>query len=66
MVTTLPRRIMRLPEVKQVTGYGRASIYNFMKVGTFPKARRLGPRAVGWDSVEIEEWVRSKLEGCAE
>ena len=59
------RRIMRLPEVIATTGYGRASIYQFMKDGTFPKCRRLGPRAVGWDSTEIEAWVNARLSGSA-
>ena len=58
-----PRRIMRLPEVIAATGYKRSSIYNFMDRGEFPKCRRIGPRAVGWDSLEIEAWIRSKLGG---
>lgn len=62
MSHTQIRYIMRLPEVKKVTGYGRSSIYNFMARGEFPKCHRIGPRAVGWDSLEIESWVRSKLE----
>ena len=60
------RYIMRLPEVMAATGYKRQSIYNFMKEGTFPKCRKISPRngvgrAVGWDSLEIEAWVRAKL-----
>jgi len=59
------RYVMRLPEVIAATGYKRASIYNFMAEGTFPKCRRLGARAVGWDSLEIAAWIRSKLGGQA-
>ena len=59
------RYIMRLPEVIKATGYKRASIYNFMKEGSFPQAKRIGPRAVGWDSLQVEAWVRSKLGGQA-
>lgn len=55
------RYIMRLPEVIAATGYKRSSIYNFMDRGEFPKCRRIGPRAVGWDSLEIEAWIRCKL-----
>jgi len=55
------RRIMRMPEVEKVVGYKRASIYNFVNEGSFPKPRSLGPRAVGWDSLEIQDWVNSKL-----
>lgn len=57
------RYIMRLPEVMAATGYKRSSIYNFMREGDFPKARQLGARAVGWDSLEIQEWICSKLGG---
>ncbi|MGQ7956383.1 AlpA family phage regulatory protein [Pseudomonas sp. SP16.1] len=57
------RRIMRLPEVISATGYKRSSIYLFMDRGEFPRCRRIGPRAVGWDSLEIENWVAEKLEG---
>ena len=32
-----------------------------MKEGKFPKALRLGVRAVGWDSVEIEQWIADRL-----
>ncbi|MGI3747122.1 MAG: AlpA family transcriptional regulator [Janthinobacterium lividum] len=48
---------MRLPEVIQKTGYRRSSIYQMMQEGKFPKPKPLGPRAVGWSSEEIQEWV---------
>lgn len=57
------RRILRLPEVVAITGYKRSSLYEFMKNGTFPQSRKIGPRAVGWNSIEIEAWVNSKLGG---
>ena len=60
------QRIMRLPEVEVVTGYKRSSIYNFMEEGSFPKSYRLGKRAVGWDSVEVENWVKAKLRKSGE
>ncbi|BFN14825.1 AlpA family transcriptional regulator [Marinobacter sp. RI1] len=59
------RRIMRLPEVKAATGFGRAHIYNLMKEGRFPKARKIGARAVGWDSQQVESWVAAQLDGEA-
>ncbi len=49
------RRILRRPEVEAKTGFKRAHIYGLMKEGRFPKALRLGVRAVGWDSLEIEQ-----------
>jgi len=56
------RRILRRAEVETKTGIKRAHIYNLMKVGKFPKAKRLGIRAVGWDSTEIDAWIAERLE----
>lgn len=60
-----PRRIMRLPQVQAATGFGRAWIYELMSEGKFPKAHKIGARAVGWDSQEVERWVADRLEGRA-
>lgn len=56
------RRILRRPEVEARTGFKRAHIYNLMNAGKFPKAIRLGIRAVGWDSTEIDQWINQRLE----
>lgn len=64
--TTLPglqveHRILRRAEVEAKTGFKRAHIYNLMKEGKFPKSLRLGIRAVGWDSVEVDQWISDRL-----
>ena len=59
--TQLQRHIMRRDEVEQKTGFKRAHIYNLMKEGKFPRAKRIGLRAVGWDSLEIEHWIAERL-----
>jgi prophage regulatory protein len=46
--------------VEAKTGFKRAHIYNLMKEGKFPKAMRLGVRAVGWDSLEIDQWIAER------
>ncbi|UVL86065.1 AlpA family transcriptional regulator [Pseudomonas sp. B21-028] len=55
------RHVMRRDEVERKTGFKRAHIYNLMKQGKFPQAKRIGLRAVGWDSLEIEQWVVERL-----
>ncbi|WEX12855.1 AlpA family phage regulatory protein [Pseudomonas sp. G11] len=55
------RHIMRREEVERKTGFKRAHIYNLMKEGKFPRAKRIGLRAVGWDSLEIEQWITERL-----
>ncbi|MFH1636100.1 MAG: AlpA family transcriptional regulator [Chloroflexota bacterium] len=52
--------MLRRPEVEAKTGFKRAHIYNLMSLGKFPKAIRIGVRAVGWDSVEIEQWLTER------
>jgi prophage regulatory protein len=54
--------ILRLPTVKSRTGLSRSSIYRFISKGLFPKPIYIGERAVGWNDLEIEEWLASKIE----
>ena len=61
LAVPIEHRILRRAEVEQKTGFKRAHIYNLMKEGKFPKALRLGVRAVGWDSVEVDEWIAERL-----
>ena len=53
-------RILRRDEVEAKTGFKRAHLYNLMIAGKFPKAIRLGIRAVGWDSLEVEQWIAER------
>lgn len=59
------RRILRLDEVEAKSGFKRAHIYNLMRKGQFPKALRLGVRAVGWDSIEIDQWIAERINNRA-
>lgn len=55
--------ILRLSEVKRLTGLCRSSIYQMMKDGTFPRSVSLGYRAVGWMSYDIHAWLYAKRNG---
>ena len=55
---TLARQsVLRLPDVKALTGLSRSSIYAAVSKGTFPSPVRLGARAVGWRLAAIEQWL---------
>jgi prophage regulatory protein len=58
---TVERRILRHYEVEAKTGFKRAHINTLMKENRFPRAIRLGIRAVGWDSVEIDQWIIDRI-----
>jgi len=57
----MARTIIRFPIVKGRTGYSRSSIYAGMADGTFPAQIPLGPRAVGWDEAEIDDWIEARI-----
>jgi prophage regulatory protein len=57
MVTT----ILRLPDVKSLTGLSRSTIYLRIKEGTFPTPISIGERAVGWIDSEIENWLEERI-----
>lgn len=59
-------RLIRLPEVKQRVGLGRSTIYRLMDLGSFPRARKLGLRAIAWSEADIDNWIAGKLTGKAE
>jgi prophage regulatory protein len=54
--------ILRLPQVRQITGLGRSSIYALQETRAFPHSIKLSPRAVGWLESEIRDWICSRTE----
>jgi len=56
--------ILRLPQVIEQTGLSRSSILEMAKAGTldFPKPIKIGKRAIGWRSHDIEVWLSDRLE----
>lgn len=60
MHTKKSPRILRLPDVLELTGLGRSLVYALMREGDFPKSIKLSARAVGWPEVEILGWIEQK------
>jgi prophage regulatory protein len=54
--------IYRRKKVETVTGLPRSTLYQMVKDGDFPKPVRLGKRAVGWRSSDIEQWLAEREE----
>ena len=50
-------QILRRNEVEKATGLGRSTIYAKVAAGEFPSPMKLGRRAVGWRSVDVEKWL---------
>lgn len=54
-------KIIRLKQVKDVTGLGRSTIYKYIAEGSFPKPISLGDRCVGWLESEIYDWILARV-----
>ena len=52
---------LRLPKVKQLTGFGRSQIYHLIKQGKFPKQIHIGPNSVAWLDSEVSEWMKERI-----
>lgn len=58
----VPPRVLRLEQVKEITGLSRSTIYEYMKDGKFPLAIKLGTHRVGWVASEVEAWIDMCIE----
>lgn len=53
-------RILRLPEVEELTGLRRTAIYAHAKSGSFPQPFKITKRATGWLESEVRAWIESR------
>lgn len=53
-------RIYRRPDVEQLVGLSRSTLYAMMADGAFPKPVRLGKRAVGWRERDLRDWLDTR------
>jgi prophage regulatory protein len=56
-------QIFRRKDLEERLKLSRSSIYAMMSQGEFPKPVRLGRRAVGWKSTDIEKWLQDLQDG---
>jgi len=54
-------RILRLPQVCEVTGLGRSMIYQMEADLRFPRRIKIGTRAVGWLEKEVNVWLMRRI-----
>jgi prophage regulatory protein len=53
--------IIRLPEVKEMTGLSKSTLYLRISLGHFPRPIQLGGRAVGWLEAEVQGWLEDQI-----
>ena len=50
-------KLLRLPQVMEITSLSKSSIYRYEKAGNFPKRLSLGSNCVVWKLNDINKWI---------
>jgi len=61
----MPIKLFRLADVIGIVGLSKATIYKKIKEGTFPAPLKLGAKASGWRSTDLENWINQLQAGGA-
>ena len=62
----VPRdRLIRLPEIENLIGCKKSTVYTMLKNGNFPKPIRLSARMVAWPETAVLQWVQDKIQAGA-
>jgi prophage regulatory protein len=51
------QKLLRLPQVKTITGLSKSTIYSRISDCSFPKQIPLGSRTVVWLESDIQKWI---------
>jgi prophage regulatory protein len=51
------KRLLRLRDVKEITGLGKSTIYNMMNKDKFPRPVRIAQKAVAWKVEDLDAWL---------
>lgn len=57
--------LLRMPEVRRLTGLSRSSIYRLEALSRFPARIRLSERAAAWRADEVSAWLESRPRAAA-
>lgn len=58
-------RFLNISAVVDRTSFSRATIYDFVKRGRFPKPIQISPNRVAWPSSVVSAWIASKITEAA-
>jgi prophage regulatory protein len=53
-------RLLKLAEVKNLTGLSHSTIYRWMDAEEFPRPIKLGAASVRWREADLKAWIESK------
>jgi len=53
--------LIRMEEVRRMTGLGNTTIYERIARGEFPRQIKIGTKSVAWVKSEVAEWCRERI-----
>ena len=59
-------KALRWPQIHELTGMSRTTVWRLETAGKFPRRRRLTSNAVAWIEDEIMEWLDSREVGMGQ
>lgn len=57
----MQQQVLKLIEVKVITGLSGSTIYRLISQDDFPKQIKLSERSSGWLSSEISQWIEDRI-----
>lgn len=54
-------RLIRLEEVRHLTGLGSSQVYALVKAGKFPAHIKLSPRCSAWEEAAVHRWIDERI-----
>ena len=66
MIQYMPVHLLKRRQVGEITTLSRASIYDMIKRGVFPKPIKIGERAVAWREADIIAWLDACMAAAAD
>jgi prophage regulatory protein len=55
-------RMLRWPEVRQMVGLSRTTVWRMERTGQFPRRLQLTERITAWPESTITSWLASRVE----
>lgn len=56
-----PPRLIRLPQVKEMTALSDSEIWRRVRAGVFPQPHKLGPATTVFVEAEVSAWVLARI-----
>ena len=53
-------QLLRRPDVERLVCLSRATLYELIRTGEFPRPVRIGAKAVAWRLTDIQTWIDSR------